>query len=66
MDTPPAPTADTRDQQLADLRAAIQRAIPLLSFAAGREATTAPRQAGLLLAAADDMMQILNRTSFEL
>ncbi|OXM60128.1 hypothetical protein [Amycolatopsis sp. KNN50.9b] len=63
MDTPPASTADTRDQQIAGLRAAIRRAIPLLSFAAGREAAKDPRQAGLLLAAADDMTELLNRTA---
>ncbi|MFI0191756.1 hypothetical protein ACH4PW_29940 [Streptomyces sp. NPDC017082] len=63
MDTPPAPITDTRDQHIADLRAAIQRAIPLLGFAAGREADSDPRQAGLLLAAADGMTQLLNRTA---
>ncbi|MCZ0210705.1 hypothetical protein OZK63_35510 [Streptomyces sp. UMAF16] len=62
MDTPPAPI-DTRDQHITDLRAALQRAISLLGFAAGREAATDPRPAGLLLAAADDMTQLLNRTA---
>ncbi|GGS09976.1 MULTISPECIES: hypothetical protein [Streptomyces] len=63
MDTPPAPATDTHDQHIIDLRAAIQRAMPLLSFAAGRERAT-PRQAGLLLAAAaDDMTELLNRTA---
>ncbi|MEU7088120.1 hypothetical protein [Streptomyces achromogenes] len=61
MDTPPVPITDIRGQHIADLRAALQRVIPLLGFAAGREAATEPRQAGLLLAAADDMTQILNR-----
>lgn len=63
MDTPPAPAADIRDQHIADLRAALQRAIPWLSFAAGREAATDPRQAELLLAAADDRIGILDRTA---
>ncbi|GAA2733558.1 hypothetical protein [Streptomyces nogalater] len=62
MNTPPAPI-DTRDQHITDLRAALQRAISLLGFAAGREVATDPRQAGLLLAAADDMTQLLNRTA---
>uniref|UniRef100_UPI003F491F19 hypothetical protein n=1 Tax=Streptomyces achromogenes TaxID=67255 RepID=UPI003F491F19 len=63
MDTPPAPTTDTRVQHIADLRAPIERAIPLLSSAAGRDAATDPRQAGLLLAASDDMTELLNRTA---
>ncbi|MFC7924793.1 hypothetical protein [Streptomyces cinereoruber] len=67
MDTPPAPApapaADIRDQQIADLRAALLRAVPLLAFAAGREADTDPRQSALLSAAADDLTDILDRTA---
>ncbi|MFJ7131019.1 hypothetical protein [Streptomyces sp. NPDC098101] len=69
MDTPSTPTptptsaADIRDQQIADLRAALQRAVPLLAFAAGREADTDPRQSELLSAAADDLTDILDRTA---
>lgn len=63
MDTPPAPAADIRDQHIADLRAALQRTIPWLAFAAGREAATDPRQAELLLAAADDLTGVLSRTT---
>ncbi|MEV5887361.1 hypothetical protein AB0L74_32740 [Streptomyces sp. NPDC052020] len=46
MDTPPVPATDTRDQHIADLRAGLQRAIPLLGFAAGREAATVPQAGG--------------------
>ncbi|MGW9452957.1 hypothetical protein [Streptomyces sp. NPDC055632] len=58
MDTPPAPApaADIRDQQSADLRAALQRAVPLLVFAAGREADTDLRQSALPFTTADDQM----------
>lgn len=52
-----------RDQHITVLRAAIQCAIRLLSCAVGREAATDPRQAEMLLAAADDMTGILNRTA---
>ncbi|WP_030221628.1 hypothetical protein [Streptomyces bikiniensis] len=63
MNAPPTPAADIRDQQIADPRAALQRAVPLLAFAAGREADTDPRQLALLSAAADDLTDILDRTT---
>ncbi|MFF5393125.1 hypothetical protein ACFY5H_33215 [Streptomyces sp. NPDC013012] len=67
MDIPPAlipaPAADIRDQQVADRRAALQRAVPLLAFAAGREADTDPRRLELLSAAADDLTYMLDRTA---
>ncbi|CQR59338.1 hypothetical protein [Streptomyces leeuwenhoekii] len=66
MEIPPAPATDTRDQHIADLRAALQRAIPLLGFAAGRKAAPDPRQAETLLAAADHMTQILTAPPPEL
>ncbi len=34
MTTAPTPAADARDQHIADLRAALQHAIPLLAFSA--------------------------------
>ncbi len=61
----PAPdhTDDIRDQHIADLRAALQRVIPLFSFSAGREAVTNPTHSRLLSASADDLTDILNRTT---
>ena len=55
--------AEIRDEHIAELRAALQRVVPLLSFSAGREAATDPTQADLLSAAADDLTDILNRTA---
>lgn len=50
-------------QHIADLRAAIERVIPLLGYSAGREAATDPGHSGRLIAAADDMTDILIRTA---
>ncbi|MFJ4637555.1 hypothetical protein ACIP69_18265 [Streptomyces hygroscopicus] len=55
--------AENRDQHIADLRAALQRVIPLLSFSAGREAVTDPKHSALLSAAADNLTDILSRTA---
>ncbi|MEW2298021.1 hypothetical protein ABZ719_35925 [Streptomyces sp. NPDC006743] len=63
MDVPPAPTA-AGEQHLADLRAALQSVLPLLSFYAGREAADFnPEQTALLLQAADEVTDVLSRTA---
>ncbi|MFE2728940.1 hypothetical protein [Kitasatospora sp. NPDC059327] len=56
-------TPDVRDQHIADVRAALQRAIPFLGFSAGREAATDPNYSGRLFAAADDLTNTLDRTA---
>ena len=51
----PDRTAEIRDQHIADLRAALERAAPLLAFAAGREAVGGdPKQAELLMQGAGE------------
>ncbi|MEW2298134.1 hypothetical protein ABZ719_36520 [Streptomyces sp. NPDC006743] len=63
MAVPPAPTA-AGEKHIADLRAALQRVLPLLSFYAGREAADSnPEQTALLLRAADDVTAVLARTA---
>ncbi|MET9550572.1 hypothetical protein ABZY36_35505 [Streptomyces sp. NPDC006627] len=59
----PDHATDTRDQHIADLRASIQRAIPHLSYAAGHIADDNPEYAARLLATADEMTELLNRTT---
>jgi hypothetical protein len=68
--TPPRPYADDdqeragdpRSEHITGLRAALQRAIPLLSYCAGREAATDPTQAAVLVEAISDMTDVLART----
>jgi len=50
-------------QHIADLRDALQHAVRLLAFSAGREADTDPKHATLLMRTADDMTDILIRTA---
>ncbi|MGW1468451.1 hypothetical protein ACWCPT_29415 [Streptomyces sp. NPDC002308] len=50
-------------KQVAELRAAVQRAIPLLSYAAGKEAADNPDHAAQLMAATEDMTALLIRTA---
>ncbi|GHJ24433.1 hypothetical protein [Streptomyces albus] len=58
-----ATTPEIRDQHIADLRAALQRAVALICYSAGREAPTDPEQSEELLRAADGMREILARTA---
>ncbi|MFD6421018.1 hypothetical protein [Streptomyces sp. NPDC060198] len=51
-----------RDQQVGELRAALQHAVRLLSFSAGRAAGTDPAHAESLLAAAEKLEATLART----
>ena len=57
--------ANTNDlyKEIAELRAALQRAIPLLSYAAGREAADNPEHAAQVVAATEDMTALLIRTT---
>lgn len=50
-------------KEIIELRAALQRAIPLLSYAAGREAADNPEHAAQVLAAVEDMTALLLRTA---
>lgn len=61
MTTTPAP--DPRDQQIADLRAGLQRAIALLSYTAGRGAAADPAQAERAMAEAGRLEELLERTA---
>ncbi|MFD8919422.1 hypothetical protein ACFV0Y_16585 [Streptomyces sp. NPDC059569] len=68
MITPDRP-AEIRDQStadllqhVADLRASLEHAVRLLAFSAGREAAADPGHSELLLAAADEMKDVLTRT----
>ncbi|MET9950196.1 hypothetical protein ABZ135_01425 [Streptomyces sp. NPDC006339] len=63
MASHPDPTVDLRDQHIAELRSALQRAIPLMSFTAGLEAAVNPKHADLMMAAAKDFEGILARTN---
>lgn len=63
MDTSTTRVAEPRDQHIADLRAAVQRAVPLLAFSAGREADTDPTYAEMLLTAARELENVLTRTA---
>lgn len=54
---------DARDQHGAELRFALQRAVTLLYFEAGREAAADPEQADRLATAADGMVNVLARTA---
>jgi hypothetical protein len=56
-------SVDHRDQHIADLRAALQHAVRLIAFSAGREADTDHKQSASLLAAADGMQDVLDRTA---
>lgn len=58
-------TPDPRDQHIADLRAALQHAVHLIAFSAGREAATDPTHSGRLVAATEAMEEVLNRTAPE-
>ncbi|KDN84362.1 hypothetical protein [Kitasatospora cheerisanensis] len=60
MDITPA---DPRDQHIAQLRAALERAVPELAFAAGQLAADDEAQAERLLAAADHLTATLERTA---
>ncbi|MYW04783.1 hypothetical protein [Streptomyces sp. SID3343] len=57
-----ATPAESRDH-LCDLRSALEHAVRLLSYSAGREAATDPTQSARLLAAVDDMKDVLARTA---
>ncbi|MFH8797551.1 hypothetical protein [Streptomyces sp. NPDC017941] len=50
-------------EPIADLRAALQRAVAEISFAAGLLATTEPERAEHLLAVASAMEETLQRTA---
>lgn len=62
MTNTPTHAAAIQDEHIADLRAALQRAVALIQFEAGREAATDPGQADRLIAAADGMADVLART----
>ncbi|OKJ06832.1 hypothetical protein AMK19_23590 [Kitasatospora sp. CB01950] len=53
---------ERRDQHIADLRAALQRAKAEIAFAAGRETADDPVQATRLLGTVDDLQAVLDRT----
>ena len=57
--------ASTHHDHIAELRAALEHAIRLLGFSAGREAATDPQYAARLLTAIDDLTGTLNRTDPE-
>ncbi|GAB2629028.1 hypothetical protein GCM10027168_70900 [Streptomyces capparidis] len=63
MDITPAPVAEDRDEHVADLRAALQRVIPLLGYSAGLEAATDPGHSELLLTTADHLTNLSARTA---
>lgn len=58
-----ASTPADRDQHVSDLREALEHAVRLLHFSAGREAVSDPVQSARLSAAADGMTDLLNRTA---
>ncbi|MFF7459614.1 hypothetical protein [Kitasatospora sp. NPDC008115] len=62
MDTTPT-SADVRDQHIADLRAALQRAIPMLAYSAGREAADNPGYSAQLLEVTEVLNSTLDRTA---
>ncbi|WP_461009392.1 hypothetical protein [Streptomyces capparidis] len=63
MDITPAPVTEESDQHIADLRAPLQRAIPLLGHSANLEATTDPGHSELLLTTADHLTNLPARTA---
>ncbi|MEU0991244.1 hypothetical protein [Streptomyces sp. NPDC005953] len=60
-----ATTPETRDQDIADLRAALSSAAPWLSFAAGLVAADHPEQTDHLMAEAGKVEEVLRRTASE-
>ncbi|PJN31294.1 hypothetical protein CG717_16125 [Streptomyces sp. CB02613] len=58
-------TPDPRDQHIADLRAALDRARRYLAFAAGLEAAPAPEHSQTLMSEAAHLEQVLARTAPE-
>lgn len=54
---------EIRDQHIADLRAALTRAVPHLAFHARQVAADDPEYAERLMAATDTMQDVLNRTA---
>lgn len=54
--------SNTPTNETAALRAALTTAIPLLSYAAGREAAENPQLSEQMLSAADTMTHVLART----
>ncbi|MFI1889848.1 hypothetical protein [Streptomyces jumonjinensis] len=65
MDITPDSTADLRDQHIAVLRAALERAAAWLSFSAGIVAAKHPDYAERQMAGADGMKELLLRTAPE-
>ncbi|MGW6741689.1 hypothetical protein ACWGDX_13340 [Streptomyces sp. NPDC055025] len=63
-EVPDQSTADLR-QQITDLRGALEHAVRLLHFSAGREVVTDPQQSARLVAAADGMTEVLARTALQ-
>ncbi|WP_424863389.1 hypothetical protein [Streptomyces sp. MMS24-I29] len=58
------PRRDLSDaDRIAALRAALQLVVPVLAYCAGREAADDPKQAAVVLAAADEAAQALARTA---
>lgn len=69
MTTPTDPAAEIFDQsntellqQIAELRRVIERTAPLLAFAAGLEAADEPGYAERMMAGAEEMKAVLERT----
>lgn len=58
-------TPDPRDQHIADLRAALDRARQVLAFAAGHAAAADPDHSRTLMAEAAHLEQVLTRTAPE-
>ncbi|MFD6534691.1 hypothetical protein [Streptomyces sp. NPDC060184] len=54
--------SDTRDQQIAELRTALQRTVQWLSFSAGRAASDDPAHAETVMAVVADLDATLART----
>ncbi|WP_406225020.1 hypothetical protein [Streptomyces anulatus] len=55
-------TTDSRDLQIAALRLSLREATRLLSYAAGRDATTNPDWAQQAMGRVSDMEEVLNLT----
>lgn len=55
--------AEIQEQHIADLRAALARVLPHLSFAAGQVAADDPGRAEQFLAVVDEATEILARTA---
>ncbi|MFD8820866.1 hypothetical protein ACFV1C_00605 [Streptomyces sp. NPDC059605] len=61
----PAPADEAQEQHIADLRAALQRALSWLAFCAGLEASDPARWSEMLLAEVHDGQAVLDKTALK-